>query len=87
MLERGVEEEVREALVGPVSPTARHVHGLREIAELPREEAIEALIARTSRYAIHQLRWMRRIPDIVTIGAERSAGEIADDVLRTAELK
>ena len=35
MVERGVEEEVRRALAGPLSATARHVHGLRELAELP----------------------------------------------------
>ena len=29
MFERGVEEEVRRALAGPISETARHIHGLR----------------------------------------------------------
>ena len=81
MLERGVEEEVREALTGPISETARHIHGLREIAELPREEALEALITRTSRYAVYQVRWMQRIPAIVMLDADRSPGEIAEEVL------
>ena len=61
MFERGVEEEVRRALAGPISPTARTVHGLDEVAELPREEAIEALTTRTRRYAAYQRKWMRRI--------------------------
>jgi tRNA dimethylallyltransferase len=84
MFERGVEEEARAALARAISPTARHVHGLREIAELPREEALEALIARSSRYAVYQLRWMRRIPGIVSLDAQRPPGELADAILEMA---
>src|SRR5438105_4246140 len=84
MFARGVEEEVRVALAGPISPTARHVHGLSEIAELRREKALEALIARTSRYAIYQLRWMRRIPGVVSLDALRPPGELADAILEMA---
>ena len=84
MFERGVEAEVRGALAQPVSPTARHVHGLREIAELSRKEALEALITRTSRYAIYQLRWMRRIPGIVSLDAQRPPGDLADAILEMA---
>ena len=84
MFERGVEEEVRRALAGPISRTARHVHGLREVGELPREEAIEALVARTRRYAVYQLRWLRRIPGVVSLNAERTPGELADEILEMA---
>jgi tRNA dimethylallyltransferase len=84
MFERGVEDEVRRALAGPISPTARHIHGLRDIAELPQEEAVEALAARTRRYAVYQLRWLRRIPGIVSLNAERTPGELADEILEMA---
>jgi tRNA dimethylallyltransferase len=84
MFERGVEEEVRTALDGSVSSTARHIHGLREIRELPREDALEALVTRTSRYAVYQLRWMRRIPGIVSLDAQRPPGELADAILEMA---
>jgi tRNA dimethylallyltransferase len=84
MFDRGVEEEVRAALERPISATALHIHGLREIAELPREEALEALIARTRRYAVYQLRWMRRIPGIVSLPAQRPPGELADAILEMA---
>jgi tRNA dimethylallyltransferase len=84
MFERGVEDEVRRALAGPVSRTAGHILGLREIADLPREEAIETLVARTSRYAVYQLRWLRRIPGVVSLSAERSPGELADEILEMA---
>jgi tRNA dimethylallyltransferase len=84
MFERGVEEEVRAALEGRISTTARHVHGLREIAELPREQALETLIARSRRYAVYQLRWMRRIPGIVSLDGQRPPGELADAILEMA---
>ncbi len=81
MFERGVEEEVRRALAGPVSATARSVFGLREVAELPREEAIEALIVRTRRYAAYQRKWMRRIPRLVPVRADRPTAEVATEIL------
>ena len=84
MFERGVEDEARSALAGPISETARHVHGLREIAELPREEALEALIIRTSRLAVYQLRWLRRVPGIVSLDAQRPPGVLADAILEMA---
>ena len=84
MFERGVEEEVRRALERPISATARHIHGLREVAELPRDEAIEALIVRTRRYAVYQLRWMRRIPGVVSLPAQRPPGELADEIVEMA---
>jgi tRNA dimethylallyltransferase len=81
MFERGVEEEVRVALAGPVSSTAREMHGLREVSELPPEEAVEALIVLTRRYAAYQRKWMRRIPSLVSIRADRPVAKIADEIL------
>jgi tRNA dimethylallyltransferase len=84
MFERGVEAEVRAALAGPISETARHVHGLREVAELPAEQALEALTTRTGRYAVYQLRWLRRIPGVVSLDAQRPPGDLADAILEMA---
>ena len=84
MFERGVQDEVRTALDRPISKTARHIHGLREIAELPREQALEALIVSTRRYAAYQLKWLRRIPGIVSLSAEGPPGELADAILEMA---
>lgn len=81
MFERGVEDEVQRALAGPVSDTARTIHGLRDIAELPREQAIEALVTRTRRYAAYQRKWMRRIPGIALLDGDRPPGEVAEDVV------
>ena len=67
MFERGVEEEVRRALAGPISATARTVHGLTDVAELPRDEAVESIVIRTRRYAAYQRKWMRRIPGLVPV--------------------
>jgi tRNA dimethylallyltransferase len=87
MFERGVEEEVSRALRGPVSPTAAKMLGLREVAELPREQAIEAIVIRTRRYAAYQRKWMRRIPGLVSVRADRPAAEVADEILHLARAR
>jgi tRNA dimethylallyltransferase len=84
MFESGVEEEVRKALEKPISTTARGVLGLTEIAELPHDEALETLVRRTSRYAAYQRKWMRRVPGLVSVPADRPAGEVADEILEMA---
>ncbi len=81
MFDRGVEDEVRAALAGAVSATAGEVHGLQEVAELPPEEAIEAVIVLTRRYAAYQRKWMRRIPGLVPVQANRSPAEVAEEIL------
>jgi tRNA dimethylallyltransferase len=81
MFERGVEAEVERALAGPVSPTARTIHGLDEVAELPREEAIEALTTRTRRYAAYQRKWMRRIPGLLPVDANRPPVDVAQEIV------
>ena len=80
MFERGVEEEVAHALAGPISGTARTVHGLQDVAELPREQAIDALVARTRRYAAYQRKWMRRIPGLMVLDGTRPASEVAAEI-------
>ena len=87
MFERGVEGEVRRALAGPLSGTARHVMGLREVTELPREEAIEALTRRTRRYAAYQRKWLRRLPGVVSLAADRPPGDVADEILEVARAR
>src|SRR6185369_1047530 len=77
MFERGVGEEVARALRAPVSRTASQIIGLREIAELPCNEAVAAIALRTRRYAAYQRKWMRRIPSVQTVSADRSAAETA----------
>jgi tRNA dimethylallyltransferase len=84
MFERGAEEEARRALAGPISSTARTIHGLQEVAELSRAEALDALVRRTRRYAAYQRKWMRRIPGLVSLPADRPPGEVADAILEVA---
>ena len=84
MFDAGVVDEVRAALAGPVSTTARKTLGLDEVATLPREEAIEAIVVRTRRYAAYQRKWMRRVPGLVMVDADRPPGEIADDIVSLA---
>jgi tRNA dimethylallyltransferase len=87
MFESGVEDEVRLALERPISSTAAPTYGLQEIAELPREEALEALIRATRRYAAYQRKWMRRIPALVSVPADRPSGEVADEILEMARTR
>jgi len=84
MLEAGAADEARRAFAGRLSSTARHIHGLRDFAELPPDEALAALILRTRRYASYQRKWMRRIPGLVSVDADRSAAEVADEILEMA---
>jgi tRNA dimethylallyltransferase len=84
MFEAGVEDEVRRALAGPVSSTAVRALGLREIAALPRHEALDALILRTRRYAAYQRKWMRRIPGLLPIDAARPVELVAEEVVELA---
>jgi tRNA dimethylallyltransferase len=87
MFRRGVVEEVQAALAaGPVSTTAEKAVGMREIASLS-TDAEPALAARTRRYAAYQRKWMRRIPGIVMIDAERPPAEVADAILEVARTR
>jgi tRNA dimethylallyltransferase len=87
MFARGVVEEVLAALSGPVSTTAEKALGLREIASLPPQEARASLVVRTRRYAAYQRKWMRRIPGIVMIDADRPADEVVDAILEVARAR
>ncbi len=84
MFEAGVEDEVRSALERSLSATARKVIGLREVVELPRDEAIAAIVLRTRQYAAYQRKWMRRIPGLVALRADRPSDEVADEILDLA---
>jgi tRNA dimethylallyltransferase len=84
MFRRGVVEEVQAALAaGPVSTTAEKALGMREIGS-PSTAAEEAVAMRTRRYAAYQRKWMRRIPGIVMIDADRPPAEVADAILEVA---
>ena len=90
MFRLGLVEEVRGALrAGVVSRTASKALGLREIAELPADEARASIVRRTGQYAAYQRKWMRRIPGIVMIDADagRTPGEVADAILEVARTR
>ena len=81
MFERGVKEEVERARGEDISQTASQIIGLREVTELPRAEAIEAVALATRQYAAYQRKWMRRIPSIHTVSADRPAEATAAEIL------
>jgi tRNA dimethylallyltransferase len=87
MFEAGVADEVRAALERPLSRTLEKTLGLREIAALEPEEAFERVIVRTRRYARYQEKWMRRMPGIVLLDADRSPEEVAREIVARARAK
>jgi tRNA dimethylallyltransferase len=84
MFDRGVVDEVRAALSGPVSRTAEKALGLREIGELDPGAAFDRIVVRTRRYAAYQRKWMRRIPGIVLVDAEREPAAVAHEIVGLA---
>ena len=84
MFETGVEEEVERARRSPISTTASKIIGLREIAELPRAEAIDEMALATRQYAAYQRKWMRRIPHIHAVSAESTPSETGAEILAAA---
>ncbi len=88
MVESGVVDEARRAWKGPLSSTARKVLGLEPFATLPEDEAVTEVVRATKRLARYQLKWLRRMPNVVRLDANRPAEEVADDVValdRTGE--
>jgi tRNA dimethylallyltransferase len=87
MVERGVADEVAGALAQPLSTTARKVIGLEEFASLPQEEAVAAVAAKTRRYAAYQRKWLRRLPAVVSVRADRPPDAVADEILEVARAR
>jgi tRNA dimethylallyltransferase len=87
MFDAGVVHEVEQALAGDVSPTARKALGLSEIAELPRDEALERLVVRTRQYAAYQRKWMRRVPGLVVLDGNRPPAVVVDEILEMARAR
>jgi tRNA dimethylallyltransferase len=87
MFDAGVVEEARAALAGDISSTAIHALGLREVVDVPHDEALEQLIVRTRRYAAYQRKWMRRIPGIVLVDGTRPPEQVADDIVEVARAR
>jgi tRNA dimethylallyltransferase len=87
MFAAGVAAEVERAVAHPVSKTARQVMGLDEIAALEREEAIAALAQRTRKLAAYQRKWMRRIPNLVSVPGDGPPDQVADEILELARAR
>ena len=87
MFEAGVEEEVRAALLLEPSATAEKIIGLHEVATLPREQAIGAVIKRTRRYAAYQRKWLRRLDGLVMVAADRPPEETAAEIVALARTR
>jgi tRNA dimethylallyltransferase len=81
MAAAGAAEEAARAWEQPLSETARKVLGLEEFATLPVDEAVERVTVATGRLARYQRKWLRRMPGVVTLDANRAPEEIAADIV------
>jgi tRNA A37 N6-isopentenylltransferase MiaA len=77
----GAGEEARRAWAGPLSATARKILGLEEFATLDEPEAVDAVVTATKRLARYQRKWLRRMPAVVTLDADRPPEEVADEIV------
>jgi len=57
------------------------VLGLDAVRTLSREEATAELERATLRFAAYQRKWMRRIPGLVVIDADRDPEQVADEIV------
>jgi len=86
MFAGGVVEEVRAArATGPFSLTAERIHGLQDVTDLlegriDRAEAERRLVVRTRRYAKRQRTWMRRLPGLRLVDADREPAAVAAEI-------
>jgi tRNA dimethylallyltransferase len=87
MLACGAVDEAHAAIAQPISKTAVKALGLAELTSLPPAEAAQRLVVRTRRYAAYQRKWMRRIPGIVLVEADRPPEEVVDDILDLARAR
>lgn len=81
MAAAGAAEEAARAWAGPLSETARKVLGLEEFATLAVSDAVERVALATRRLARYQRKWLRRMPGVVTLDANRPPEEIAADIV------
>ena len=86
MFAHGVVEEVRAARSARAfSTTAERIHGLQDVTDLlagriDQAEAERRLVVRTRRYAKRQRTWMRRLPDLVRVDADRAPELVAAQI-------
>jgi tRNA dimethylallyltransferase len=81
MVEQGVVEEARRAWARPVSGTARKIIGLEEFATLDEATAVDTVISATRKLARYQRKWLRKLPNVVTLDGRQPLGELADAVV------
>src|SRR5262245_44128738 len=87
MMSRGAAEEARTAVAAPMSRTAAKALGLAELSTLPPDEAASRIEARTQLHAAYQRKWMRRIPGIELVAADRPTAEVVDAILDLARAR
>lgn len=81
MVEQGAVAEACRAWARPLSATARKILGLEEFATLDEAAAVDSVITATRKLARYQRKWLRKLPNVVTVDGLRPLGELADAVV------
>jgi tRNA dimethylallyltransferase len=87
MFGAGVVDEVRAARAGHrFSATAERIHGVQDVTallhgQIDQLEAQRRLNVRTRRYAKRQRTWMRRLPEVALVAADRDPQAIAAEIV------
>jgi tRNA A37 N6-isopentenylltransferase MiaA len=58
--------------------------GLEQFATLPVDDAVEEFVRGNLRLARYQRKWLRRLPNVATLAADRAAEEIAAEIAALA---
>jgi tRNA dimethylallyltransferase len=87
MIQRGAVDEAGAARQRELSRTAAQALGLDDLTRLPLDEAREQVVLRTRRYAAYQRKWMRRIPGIALVDADRPTEEVVDAIVDLARAR
>ena len=88
MIDAGLLDEVAHLAAHGLSPTARQALGYKELLDhldglVTLDEAVEAIVMRTRRFATRQERWFRRDPRVRWIDIDPAAADPLAEVRPT----
>ena len=87
MFDAGRRGRGRDALAGPISRRRGTCSASTRSRRSRARRRAQTLVVRTRRYAAYQRKWLRRIPGLVSVRADRSAAEVADEILDVARAR
>ena len=87
MVERGVEDEVAAGARRPALVHRPQGDRPRGVRHAPARGGDRGGALRTRQYAAYQRKWLRRIPGVVSVRADRPPDAVADEILEVARAR